>query len=144
MHHHLHKWNLRHHQLPATKLLPILAWWRHQMETFSALLARCAKNSPITGEFHTQRPVKRSFDVSFDLRPNKRLCKQSWGWWFEMPSGSLWRHCNGNTCTEGRWYCILHFAFCDCIYTLYPRRNDPDPPPPKKEWGQIKFLGLMI
>ena len=34
------------------------------METFSALLARCAGNSPVTGEFHTQRPVTRSFDVS--------------------------------------------------------------------------------
>ena len=35
------------------------------------------------GEFPTQRPVTRSFDVYFDLRPNKRLSKQSWGWWFE-------------------------------------------------------------
>ena len=25
---------------------------------------------------------------------NKRLSKQSWGWWFETPSCSLWRHCN--------------------------------------------------
>ena len=25
--------------------------WRHQMETFSALLAICAGNSPVTGEF---------------------------------------------------------------------------------------------
>ena len=30
---------------------------RHQMETFSALLAICAGNSPGTGEFPTQRPV---------------------------------------------------------------------------------------
>ena len=29
-----------------------------------------------------------------DLRLNKRLSKQSWGWWFETPSSSLWRHCN--------------------------------------------------
>ena len=34
------------------------------------------------GEFPTQRPVTRSFDVFFDLRLNKRLSKQSWGWWF--------------------------------------------------------------
>ena len=47
------------------------------------------------GEFPTQRPVTRSFEVFFDLRLNKRLGKQSWGWWFEMPSCSLWRHCNG-------------------------------------------------
>ena len=46
------------------------------------------------GEFPTQRPVMRSFDVFFDLRLNKRLSKQSWGWWFETPSWSLWRHCN--------------------------------------------------
>ena len=44
------------------------SWWRHQMETFSALLALCAGNSPVTGEFPAQRPVTRSFDVFFDLR----------------------------------------------------------------------------
>ena len=42
------------------------------METFSALLAISAGNSPVPGEFLTQRPVTRSFDVFFDLRLNKR------------------------------------------------------------------------
>ena len=56
------------------------------METFSALLAICAGNSPVTGEFPAQRPVTRSFDVFFDLRLNKQLSKQSWGWWFETLS----------------------------------------------------------
>ena len=46
------------------------------------------------GEFPTQRPVTWSFDVFFDLRLNKRLSKQPWGWWFEMPSWSLWHYCN--------------------------------------------------
>ena len=69
-------------------------WYRHQMETFSTLLAICAGNSPVTGEFPAQRPVTRSFDVFFDLRLNKRLSKQWWGWWFETPSRPLWRHCN--------------------------------------------------
>ena len=46
------------------------------------------------GEFPTQRPVTRSFDVFFDLRLNKRLSKQPWGWWFETLSWSLWRQCN--------------------------------------------------
>ena len=50
-------------------------WWRRQMETFSALLAMCAGNSPVSGDFPTQRPVTRSFDVFFDLRLNKRLSK---------------------------------------------------------------------
>ena len=53
-------------------------WWRHQMETWSALLAICARNSPVNGEFPAQRPVTRSFDVFFDLRLNERLIKQSW------------------------------------------------------------------
>ena len=40
------------------------------MKTFSALLAICAGNSPVTGEFPTQRPVMWSFDVFFDLGLN--------------------------------------------------------------------------
>ena len=71
-------------------------WWRHQMETFSTLLALCRGNSPVTGEFPSQRPVTRSFDVFFDLRLNKRLSKQSCGWWFETQSRPLWRRCNDN------------------------------------------------
>ena len=54
------------------------------------VLAICAGNSPVPGEFPAQRPVTRSFDVFFDLRLNKRLKKQSWDWWFE----TLSRHCN--------------------------------------------------
>ena len=42
-----------------------ISWWRHQMETFSALLAICARNSPVTGEFPAQKPVTWSFDVFF-------------------------------------------------------------------------------
>ena len=50
---------------------------------------------PVSGEFPTQRPVTRSFDIFFVLRLNKRLSKHSWGWWFETLSCPLWRHCNG-------------------------------------------------
>ena len=46
------------------------------------------------GEFPTQRPVARSFDVFFDLRLDKRLSKQSWDLWFETQSRPLWRHSN--------------------------------------------------
>ena len=82
--------------------LPI-TWWRHQMETFFALLALCAGNSTVTGEFPSQRPVMRRFDDFFDLLLNKRLSKQSWGWWFEMPSCPLWHHCN-----EVRSFALSH------------------------------------
>ena len=54
------------------------------METFSALLAICAVNSPVTGELLAQRPVTRSFDVLFDLRIN--------GWVNNREAGDLRRH----------------------------------------------------
>ena len=76
------------------RVMEKLSWWRHQMETFSALLAICAGNSPVSGEFPAHRPVTRSFDVFFDLRLKKRLSKQPWGWWFETLSRPLWRHRN--------------------------------------------------
>ena len=40
------------------------------MKTFSALQAFCEGKSPVTGEFPSQRPVTRSFEFFFDLRPN--------------------------------------------------------------------------
>ena len=90
-----------------------IPWWRHQMEIFSALLAICVGNSPVPGEFPTQRPVTRSFDVYFDLRPNKRLSKQSWGWWFETLSCSLWRHRNA----QDLW---THITLCCNSMFLVP------------------------
>ena len=42
--------------------------------------------------FYGRRNLR--LNVFFDLRLNKRLSKLSWGWWFETPSCSLWRHCN--------------------------------------------------
>ena len=60
------------------------------METFSALLAIYAGNSPVSGEFPAQRPVTRSFDIFCDLRLHERLSKHSWGWWPETPRA----HCD--------------------------------------------------
>ena len=71
------------------------SWWRHQMDIFSALLAICAGNSLVSGEFPAQRAVARSFDVFFYLRLSERLSKHPWGWWLETPSLPLWRHTNG-------------------------------------------------
>ena len=58
------------------------------------LLAFCAGNSLVTGEFPSQRLVTRGFDVFFDLRLNTWLSKQSRPRWFETQSRSLWRRCN--------------------------------------------------
>ena len=69
-----------------------ISWWRHQMETFSTILAFCAGNSPVTGAF----PVTSDAELWCFLRyaPQYTVEKQWWGWWFETPSRPLWRHCN--------------------------------------------------
>ena len=69
------------------------SWWCHQMETFSALLANCAGNSLVPGEF-PHKGQWRGALMFFYLRLNKRLNKQSWGWWFKTPWFPLWCHCN--------------------------------------------------
>ena len=53
----------------------------------------------LCGEFTGNRWILRTkaSDAElwcFDLPLNKRLSKQSWGWWFETPSHPLWIHCN--------------------------------------------------
>ena len=44
--------------------------WNITRNSFSALQTLCEGNSPVTGEFSSQRPVTRSFDVFFDLHLN--------------------------------------------------------------------------
>ena len=80
--------------LPRSFQVVVGSWWRHQMETSFALLALCAGDSLVIGEFPSQRPSTRNFNVFFGLCLNKRLSKQSWGLWFEARSRSWWRHCN--------------------------------------------------
>ena len=95
----------------------------HQMETFSALLALCAGNSPVTGEFPAQRPVARGSDVFFDLGLNKWCSKQSLGWWFETPSPSLWRRCNAFINSKVGW--DAHYIFIlRMIWYLNWRSNE--------------------
>ena len=83
-----------------------------------------------------QRPVTRGFDVFFDLHLNKRLSKQSWSWWFETPSRSLWRHCNEfEAITKPAWfpsqpsllisykvfYAVLTLHTLHCVSFWHPR-----------------------
>ena len=67
------------------------SWWRHQMKTFSRY---CPFVKGIHGGFPSLRPVRRSFDIFFDLRLNTWLCKPWTRRWFETRSSSLWCHCN--------------------------------------------------
>ena len=91
-----------------------ITWWRHQMEKFSAVLALCAGNSPVTGEFPWQRPVTRSFDVFFDLRLKKRLNKQSRRRWFETTWRPLWRH--RNTYSFSIYSAFIHASLPRWVY----------------------------
>ena len=96
-----------------------LPWWRHQMETFSALLAIYAGNSPLTGELPTQRPVTPSYCVFFDLRLNKQVSKQSWGWWFETPSRPLWHHCNAKKKPWQRFDVMFKEGILEHLYQTF-------------------------
>ena len=87
---------------PTDDLIPWSEWddffgnlddvskWKHLPRHWPFI---CAGNSSVLRWIPTKWPVMRSFDVFFDLRPNIRLSKQSWGWWFETPSRQLWRLC---------------------------------------------------
>ena len=70
------------------------------------------------GDIFAERPVTRSFDVFFDLHPNKRLSKQWWGWWFETPSCPLWRHCNDHSETTDRASQEIHAEIEICFVTV--------------------------
>ena len=76
-------------------MIQVTTWWHHQIETFSALLALCARNSPFTGEFPSQRAVTRSFDVFFDLHLNGSVNIRE--------AGDLRRHRTHNDATVMAW-----------------------------------------
>ena len=80
-----------------------------QLDCFS--VARLGLTTKKHRSLALQKPVTRSFDVFFDLCLNKRLSKQSRGWWFETPSRPLWRHCNGKRRIS--LPCIVHTVAID-------------------------------
>ena len=83
------------------------SWWLIKLKHFPRHWPLFGEFT-VTGEFPSQRPVTRSFDVFFDLRLNKRLSKQSWVWWFETLSRPLWRPCN-----------VIAVCNMVCKYILY-------------------------
>ena len=83
----------------------VASWLRHEIETFSALLALCEGDPPVTGGLwggctgDRWIPLTKANDAErgcFLLSLlNKRLRKQSRRQWFKTPSRSLCRLCNG-------------------------------------------------
>ena len=78
------------------------------MEAFSALLALYEGNSPVTGEFPSQKPVTRILVFSF-LCLNKRLSKPSTRRWLEAPLRSSWRHWKDWGRYKYKLFCRRHF-----------------------------------
>ena len=109
--------------------------------------------------FPTQRPVTRSFGVFFDLRLNKRLSKQSWGWWFETLPRPLWRHSNVNHGSKHIWsypkqvanfedigpgndpanFLSVHLKNSFSFDTDEPRVKRQHSTPGSPNWGFLKF-----
>ena len=96
----------------------IWSWWRHQMKTFSVLLALCAENSPVNGELPSQTPMTRSFYALLDLRLNKRLSKQWRSRWFDTPSRLLWRHCDASQNIVFTYRHSLHKYDVDSLFRI--------------------------
>ena len=116
-------------------ILSYLTMWHFKLTSSNgnifSVTGPCEENPSLTGGFPSQRPVTRSFDVSFDLRLNMRLYKQSKRRWFETPSRPLWHHCNvwytsngfivfqeTKTCISLNWHMVSvrFFGFCSISY----------------------------
>ena len=76
---------------------------------------------PLCGEFTGPRwiPHKKACDAELwcfiYLCLNKRLSKQSWGWWFETLSCPLWRYCND---VFGGEFCVQNvLLWCTTLAT---------------------------
>ena len=64
------------------KTFILVTWWRHQMETFSALLAICAGNSPVPGDNNASAKVE---NIMLTWGTNPKLlsyCLLSMAWRF--------------------------------------------------------------
>ena len=144
---HCYKWHIqnilqyRHHKIEARLWI---IWENVEIRKlmFSLVMMTSSNGSifrltgplcgEFTGEFPWQRPAMRSFDVFFDLRLNKRLSKQPRGWWFETPSCSLWRNCNGENI---QWEFSRNYRLrCYCPISLFH---------PISHWGWTKMAAIL-
>ena len=85
----------------------IKSWWRHQMETFSALLALCVGNSPVSGEFPAQSQWRGALKFSL-------ICAWINGWINNRKAGNLRRRRTHYEIIIMNASQIIHFI-CICI-----------------------------
>ena len=116
-------------------------WWRHMTSNtkftahddvikwkhfpcywpFVRGIHRSPVNSPHKGQW------RGALIFFFDLRLNKRLRKQSWGWWFKTLSRPLWRHCNTQSCCK----------FCHHGHSVHEFITSP-----KLVWGALEIFDV--
>ena len=109
--------------IDLVELLPFphFTWWRHQMETFSALLAFGC------GVFAGHRWIPRTKASDAELwcflwsAPEPTDMKTMRRRWFETPSPSLWRHCNASS----QSMCMCSFPFF--MFYLFSLLSCPGP-----------------
>ena len=94
--------------------------WKHfpRYWPFVRGIHRSPVNSPHKGKW------RGALVFFFVLFPKKRLSKQSWGWWFETPSGSLWRHSNVPLLVTMRIHNIITWRQNNVIITTSRRHFD--------------------
>ena len=71
------------------------AWWRQFFGYIFRVTGPLWRESNSHLWIPSQWLLKWSFDVFYDMRQNKRRSKQWRRRWFETPSHSVWRQCNG-------------------------------------------------
>ena len=94
--------NWPNQQFPLWQGIQVSAWWRHQMETISALLTLCA------GKDQWRGALMLSLICALT-----NGCVKNRRWWFETPSHSIWCHCNGLIAAFGTQPCR-----CTCAYHM--------------------------
>ena len=78
----------------------LISWWRHQMENIFCITGHLCWEFPGPWWIPGTKASDSELWYFIDLRRNKLLSKQSWGWWFETPSRPLWRHRNVKPITD--------------------------------------------
>ena len=107
----------------VTRCCKSLSWLRHQMETFSPLLAICVGNSSVTGEFPAQLPVTRSFDVFFTGHLCGEFISHRWIPRTKASDAELW--------------CFLYWPFVRGIH------RSPVNSPHKGQWRGALMFSLI-
>ena len=104
--------SIRHVCATKVRIIALLSptpWWRHQMETFFGVTVL------LCGEFTSDREIPRTKAGDAELwcflwfAPEYTVeQQQSWGWWFETLSRSLWSHRDDIYKIDGKHTTTIH------------------------------------